>query len=158
MEFSHNARVIVRDIGKGLDLSTAGHNAVLTVLESAIRYNPDGTVYLADENGNRRVTADMDGKVIDQPLAEFILDVVKQDPSYTTRKAAPKAETGPKNLTHEMAVTVAAQKQVRAANNARKVEGNPWNRDSWNLTHQMVIAKGDPDRAARLRGEAGVGK
>jgi hypothetical protein len=38
----------------------------------------------------------------------------------------------------------------------RKSEANPWSRESFNLTKQGIIQRGDPAKADRLKREAGV--
>jgi hypothetical protein len=35
-------------------------------------------------------------------------------------------------------------------------QSNPWQKDSWNITQQMLLLSQDPDKARLLKAEAGA--
>jgi len=58
---------------------------------------------------------------------------------------------------HHFAATNRAGMGVTGSARATALPGqnNPWSKDSWNLTEQMVMLTTDPDKARLLRAEAG---
>jgi rhamnose utilization protein RhaD (predicted bifunctional aldolase and dehydrogenase) len=59
---------------------------------------------------------------------------------------------------HHFAATNRAGMGVTGSARATVLPGqsNPWSKDSWNLTEQMVMLTTDPDKARLLRAEAGI--
>ena len=59
---------------------------------------------------------------------------------------------------HHFAATNRAGMGVTGSARATALPGqsNPWSKDSWNLTEQMVMLTTDPDKARLLRAEAGI--
>jgi hypothetical protein len=156
---SQNARAIFASVAqqKGLQLPQEVQTTILRQLDAAIRYD-GGKPYLVDQNGNRAATADA-GNVIDQPFDDFVSDLAK--PFLAPAPAAP-ADTGkpkagtpqqPLNLTQRMREMLAERKS-KEAQLATDIRGNPWSRETLNLTHQMLIGRADPARAERLKREA----
>ena len=43
-----------------------------------------------------------------------------------------------------------------ARNTALPGQANPWSKDSWNVTQQMILLSKDPDKARLLKAEAGI--
>jgi hypothetical protein len=43
-----------------------------------------------------------------------------------------------------------------ARNTALPGQANPWSKDSWNVTQQMMMLASDPDKARLLKAEAGL--
>lgn len=159
---SQNARAIFASVAKqrGLQLAQEVQTTILRQLDAAIRYD-GGKPYLVDQNGNRAATADAAGNVIDQPFDDFVSYLAKPflTPTPADTGNAPQSTEGkrPSNLTEHMRKVLAERKQ-NTAKIADAVVGNPWLRESPNLTHQMVISKADPARAAKLKSEAGAVK
>lgn len=94
--------------------------------------------------------------------ASVILELTER---YRSQEATPKAEpvkpepTGPEPL-HVRFAREAGKTAASARTAADRVSdavalGNPWGRDSFNVTRQQLVAGLDPDRAAQLRREAG---
>jgi hypothetical protein len=55
---------------------------------------------------------------------------------------------------HHFAATNRAGMGVRAT--ALPGQSNPWLKDSWNVTQQMILLSKDPDKARLLKAEAGI--
>jgi hypothetical protein len=57
---------------------------------------------------------------------------------------------------HHFAATNRAGMGVTGSARATAGQSNPWLKDSWNVTQQMILLSKDPDKARLLKAEAGI--
>lgn len=92
------------------------------------------------------VVAMMDG--LRRNLPQFFTTPAK---TSSTSSAQPAAETQTAKVLRE-----AHERLARAEASKAAAEPNPWAKGSENVTRQIMLASRDPQRATRLRAEAGV--
>jgi hypothetical protein len=134
----------------GLTLSPLGDVVVVDDLQASLRL---------DQEKGGIVLIGADGTASPVDLLKHLAELAKAKPDFfrPAEKSGTPASSGTTstNLTERMkAILATRETPVSRAKKAasQKIDGNPW--ISGNLTHQMVIQKHDPARAAKLKAEA----
>lgn len=118
-------------------------SAAIAQLSQAGALAPDQLYRLLQENLRAK-----DGKPVavvggvEVPVGEYITNLKNPGSGYE----------------HHFAATNRAGMGVTGSARATALPGqsNPWSKDGWNVTEQMVMLSTDPDKARLLRAEAGI--
>lgn len=118
-------------------------SAAITHLSQAGALAPDQLYRLLQENLRAK-----DGQPVavvggvEVPVGEYIANLKNPGSGYE----------------HHFAATNRAGMGVTGSARATALPGqtNPWSKDSWNITEQLVMLSSDPDKARLLKAEAGL--
>ena len=118
-------------------------SAAIAQLSSAGALAPDQLYRLLQENLRAK-----DGQPVavvggvEVPVGEYIANLKNPGSGYE----------------HHFAATNRAGMGVTGSARATALPGqtNPWSKDSWNVTQQMLMLNSDPDKARLLKAEAGI--
>lgn len=146
----------------GLEFAPDALQAAAEQLAAAVERDATGTLTYSPEAGAAafRIVA---GQVVDIPAADFVAGVILKHakpvpkPSAATVQDAPT--TGLKKIHVETPIAefgrqLAAQHDTAMAREAA-TWANPWKAGQLNRTHQAIISKHHPARAAQFKAEAG---
>ena len=117
--------------------------STITQLSSAGALAPDQLYRLVQENLRAKEgqpVAYVGG--VEVPIGEYIANLKNPGSGYE----------------HHFSATNRAGMGVTGSARATALPGqtNPWSKDSWNITNQMLMLANDPDKARLLKAEAGI--
>jgi hypothetical protein len=154
----------------GFKPTPEGRASIIDALSKSMRIEigaigEKAKITLHDESGNKMLTVDQNGNVIDVAIADFVAGLARSRPDMFQPAVPVSPARNPfsekhRNLTAQAELwhrdpTMAERLESEAEAQAGK--GNPFKPGPfWNLTEQMKIENSNPDLAARLQREAGV--
>lgn len=152
----NSARALVISAAKsnGFVLQPEAATAAAKALSGSVRFDAESGGYVPVD-GEHRAFRVLDGKAVDIDLATHVIALARQHGDAGKRTEKPPIsnnEPSSYNLTADMLEELRQRSSNARSITPEMLKGpNPWAKETFNLTRQMMIERADPQMAERLQ-------